>query len=318
MRDPLTKISKSISAKEAELVSIIEPTEKTLKSREDWVKSEEKRIEDEAKQKEEARIQTRIDRLAVYGYAIDITFLKGIDDEQFEKVVDGARAEYEKEQAQKADAERLQKEEQERIRKEREELEELRKKQAEADRILRERQEEMDRKEAELKRQEQERADSERRQKEEAEIRRVREVLANRLPLLKEWSSNGQSVYSKGRTWGTVADIVDMNEVAFDQLVKENNAYIRDREEERERIRQQELKEAAEKALAEQKEREAEAKRQEEERLAQASDKDKFAVLVSYLENLPAIEPRSAKHKKLLAEVKELNAKVIAHIKSKA
>jgi flagellar biosynthesis/type III secretory pathway protein FliH len=57
---------------------------------------------------------------------------------------------------------------------------------------------------------------------------------------------------------------------------------------------------------------------EESERIAQASDKDKFSVLVSYLENLPAIEPKSAKHKKLLAEVKDLNAKVIAHIKSKA
>src|SRR5579863_2634445 len=45
-----------------------------------------------------------------------------------------------------------------------------------------------------------------------AELERVREVFSARLPLLKEWSSNGQSVYAKGGIWGTVEDLVKLSE----------------------------------------------------------------------------------------------------------
>lgn len=86
------------------------------------------------------------------------------------------------------------------------------------------------------------------------------------------------------------------------------------REQEEERIR----KDAAEKAIAEDKSRREEADRQEAERVAQASDKEKFDVLVTYLNDLPAPGMKSAKHKKLLLEVHELRNKLVSHIKAKA
>jgi hypothetical protein len=320
MRDPLTKISKSISAKENELVAIIEPTEKTLLAQEKWVKDEEARIAAEEQRKEDERIQNRVDMLAQFGYGIDLNFLKGLDDEQFGKVVESARAEHEKEGAAKVEKARQEQLQREQDEKDRAELKALREKQEAADKILREREEEIARKEAELERE---------------RIANRRDMVNSRLYRLNNVSFDGQEVkwnYDNSiilSGWDAILDPSDddfkaftiahntKNENALHELFLVEEKKKKDEEEKRQQQLEQARKEAAEKALAEQKEREAEAKRQEEERLAQASDKDKFAVLVSYLENLPAIEPKSAKHKKLLAEVKDLNAKVIAHIKAK-
>lgn len=74
---------------------------------------------------------------------------------------------------------------------------------------------------------------------------RVREVFATRLPQLKEWSTSGHYVYGKGKQWGEVSDIVNMPDPEFHELVKENDAYIRERDLQKERERQQELKDSA-------------------------------------------------------------------------
>lgn len=58
----------------------------------------------------------------------------------------------------------------------------------------------------------------------------MREIFRTRMGKLKEWSSNGQSVYAKGYIWGTVEDLVSLTEEAFEDLFRENNAYIMDRE----------------------------------------------------------------------------------------
>lgn len=153
MRDPLTKISKSISEKEYELIDIISPTEKDLQSKEDWVAAENLKIEQAEASRKQALLQDRIDRLAEYGYAIDITFLTALDDEQYEKVLDNARIEFEKEEAKKADEAKLEQERQAQIQKDQEELKALKAKQAEADRIIKERQDELDRQAEQLKQQ---------------------------------------------------------------------------------------------------------------------------------------------------------------------
>jgi hypothetical protein len=77
-----------------------------------------------------------------------------------------------------------------------------------------------------------------------AELERVREVFKARLPLLKEWSSNGQSVYAKGGIWGTVEDLVKMSEDEFQGILKENDAYIRDRNAAKEKQHQIDLENA--------------------------------------------------------------------------
>lgn len=77
-----------------------------------------------------------------------------------------------------------------------------------------------------------------------AELERIREVFSARLPLLKEWSSNGQSVYAKGGIWGTVADLVGISDEQFEELVKENDAYLRERNLQKEKQRQIDLENA--------------------------------------------------------------------------
>lgn len=336
MRDPLTALAKTISAKEKELVDIIEPTEKKLMEKEKWVKNEQDRIEREAEEKEKARIQARIDSLAAYGFQIDYNMVVALNDEDFSRIVENARVEYEKEQKIKSEKEESERKQREQDEKDRKELQALRDKQAEADRIIREQQEELERKEAKIKRQEEE---------QEAEAQRIKALADDRLwrgrlEQLEEIGFNGQFAFPKWE-WDRQDDFVvitreqllSLTDAEFNEIKEKHNlqaAGVKDqrrileektkqeeaerKEAELNRVRQ----EAAVKALQEKKEKEDEAKRLEEERLQQATDKDKFAVLIFYLENLPAIEPKSAKHKKLYAEVKELNAKVIAHIKAKS
>lgn len=124
MRDPLTEKNRFISQKEKELIDIIGPTEDALKEKEDWVKSENRRIADEKEQKKKERLQNRIDRLAEYGFEIDLIMLEGIDDEQFEKVLVTAKKQFDIEQADKKEKDRIAEEE-------RQELEDLRKQKAE-------------------------------------------------------------------------------------------------------------------------------------------------------------------------------------------
>lgn len=124
MRDGLTERSRFISQKEKELIDIIGPTEDALKEKEDWVKSENRRIADEKEQKKKERLQDRIDRLAEYGFEIDLVMLEGIDDEQFEKVLVTAKKQFDIEQADKKEKDRITEEE-------RQELEDLRKQKAE-------------------------------------------------------------------------------------------------------------------------------------------------------------------------------------------
>lgn len=147
MRDTLTQMNRQIIEREKELIAIIEPTEKELMEQEKWVADEKERIHQEEIAKENARIQSRIDALAAYGFQIDYSDIKSMSDETFEKYKEAAKSQYEKEEAEKAEAERIRLEQEEKERLEREaerkrleaerkELEDLRAKQAEAQRII--------------------------------------------------------------------------------------------------------------------------------------------------------------------------------------
>ncbi len=119
-----------VSAKEKELVAIVEPEETRLMALEKWVESELERIRQEKEEAERARIQKRIDALAVYGVAIDYTTILGMSDDQFEAKLSAARVEFEQEQArleaERIAAEKARMEEMERVKAEREELARLR------------------------------------------------------------------------------------------------------------------------------------------------------------------------------------------------
>jgi hypothetical protein len=135
MRDPLNGVNKEISAKQNELVAIVSPSERSLQEIEDWYDAEKERLEIEEKMAEEERIQNRVDKLRAYNCEIDLVYLKAIDDEQFETLVARAKVEFDKDEADKAERQRIADEE-------RKELEELRKQKADADKIIQDRENE--------------------------------------------------------------------------------------------------------------------------------------------------------------------------------
>lgn len=114
LRDLINPITKMISAKENELVSITEPEEKRLQDRENWVNAENERIKVEAENARKAKIQARIDELAKYNVAFDFFIISEMSDELYSTKLSEAKQEFEAEQqriAAEKEAEKLAKEE---------------------------------------------------------------------------------------------------------------------------------------------------------------------------------------------------------------
>lgn len=323
MRDPLTKISKSISAKEDELIDIISPTEKDLQEKEDWVESEKKKLSEAEEARKQAIIQQRIDKLAAFGFAIDIIFLQGLDEAQFEKVLANAQAEFEKEEAKKAEDARLEQEKQAQIAKDLADLSELRRKQAEADRIIKENDERI----------EKERLAKERNEKLEAE-RLLKEKSAaeeklwrGRLEQLEGVEWNGQEAFSKNIDGGIV--------VTYDQLLSFRDSdfnILRDAHNEKnaasvekkrveaeqkaiadEKVRQEELakfqKEEIERGIAFAIQKEADEKAvaelKKEQELSLSKDKVKYQDTVDYLLKAPIHEMRSGTYRAKMKVIRD-------------
>lgn len=338
MRDPLTSVNKDISAKEKELVDIIAPTEKDLKSVEDWYEAEQLRIENEEAEKEEKKVQDRINRLAAYGFEIDINMLKGLPDDQFERMEANAKKEFEKEEINRKEQERIAEEE-------RKELAELRRQKVESDRIIKEQQDKIEADRLEKERRdrieanraerdadklrleqeaEKERLENERIKDEKAKEKVMKDTRFERRK--KQLIDMGFVVYngcdfSLEETWSAYWEqVYSPNDEDFASYVVAIEQAIEDRKfrlEKEANQRAADIEKARQDGIEEAKRLQKEKDAQEAERVAQSSDKDKFAVIVSYLENLPTIEPKSVRHKKLLAEIKELTGKVIAHIKAR-
>ena len=98
-------------------------------------------------EKENARIQARIDSLSSLGYQIDYLDIKAMRDDTFDTYLEAAKAQYEKEQSDKIEAEKLRLaqeesdrlakiEEQKKLDEDRKELDELRAKNAAAQKII--------------------------------------------------------------------------------------------------------------------------------------------------------------------------------------
>jgi hypothetical protein len=130
LRDNALKFQKAVIVRQTELVSIIEGEEIRLKREEEQYEEERERIRMENERKETERIQSRINALAKYSWAIDFYEAKIMPEEEYLKLLETAEAEFIKEQqriaAEKEEQEKLQRLEQERLRKDREELELLR------------------------------------------------------------------------------------------------------------------------------------------------------------------------------------------------
>ncbi len=321
MRDPLTGVNREITAKEKELTDIISPTEKDLKTVEDWYEFEKNRIYQEAAEMENERIQSRINQLAEYGYEIDLNMLKGISDEQFEKVVANAKSKFEKEQSAKEEQALKEAAQREQDEKDRAELKALREKQEAHEKALIERQEAIDRKERAIKDKEEQEAAHQREKAQAEEKTKLHSRLSQltALGLKFNFSANQYEGFACAVHY---FDITGYDDEKWDGMIAKMGphieAYKKEESDRAETKRQEELKEAAKKALAEQKEREAEATRQEAEKIAASSDKDKVALVITQIEGINYPDMKSAKGKKLMAEVKELEAKVIAHIKARS
>lgn len=196
MRDQVRPITNLISEKEKELVAIIEPEEKRLSEFESWVESEKERVRQEEIKAENDRIQSRIDALAKFGYQIDYADLKTMSNETFNNYLKAAEAQYNKEQEEKAEAERVRleneekeriarEEEQKRIESERAELQRLREEAAKSQAIIDENnariKKEQEEKEAAIRAEQQRIADEkaaieEQRRKEEEAKQRAKEI----------------------------------------------------------------------------------------------------------------------------------------------
>lgn len=153
MRDILTPVSRAISAKETELIAIIDPQEERLQNLEKAYEAEQLAIKAEKERKEKERIQSMIDQLHQYGAAIDYIVLIGLTDEQFNERLEQAKKDYEAEQARLAEEKKKEEEriaEEKRKAKEQQEKEaqELAKQQAELEKQKAEQKAEQERQEA--------------------------------------------------------------------------------------------------------------------------------------------------------------------------
>lgn len=157
---------RKVNSEKNRVVGELEAIEAYLQAEEDKIDAAKEKIRLDAERAETARVQSRIDKLAAYGFGVDYETVKMIDDESFEIVLNNAKAEHAKELAAKAEADRLAKEEEARLKAEREELKKLREQQAAAQKIIDENnariQKEQEEKERAI-RQEQEKVEAEKR-----------------------------------------------------------------------------------------------------------------------------------------------------------
>ena len=95
LRESAVRFQKAVIEREKSLISLIEPTEKTLASLEEGYYEEKERLRLEEEKKESDRIQAMIDKLDAVNHAIDFHELKGLTDEQFDAVLKEATEKYE-------------------------------------------------------------------------------------------------------------------------------------------------------------------------------------------------------------------------------
>lgn len=76
------------------------------------------------------------------------------------------------------------------------------------------------------------------------EVERVRDISRQRILQLKEWASTGETVYSMDGVWGTVKQLVNLNEEEFSNLLLGNDNIIKDRDQKKQQEREKELENA--------------------------------------------------------------------------
>ena len=134
----LNDVTKKVKGKENELLAIIEPIEKKLLEEERQIEIEQEAIKQALIKIEEDRIQDRINKLAAFGFEIELSEIKSCDEESFTNLLAEAKESFLIEQAEKAEVKRLQEIEAAKIIAERAELETLRIEHAKAQRLIQE------------------------------------------------------------------------------------------------------------------------------------------------------------------------------------
>lgn len=292
LKEDALRWQKKVIAEKNRVINEFKIIEAHLQGEEDKIAEEKERIRIEAEKVEQARIQKRIDRLAEYGFAIDLSFIKIVSDDDFEKIVANAKAEHEKELAAKADAERLAREEAEKLKAEREELERLRAQQAEAQRIIDER-----------KRKIEEVEERQRQQSEAIQRQRARTRTNQLIALGMTFDFEHKCYRYEDVNIDLLTEIQLLEDEPWNELVLKITPQVEERKKRDELIRLAEIerlqKDAAEKErlrlIAEQEQ----LKIQEAEKLAQSSDKVKFLTVIDQLRKISIPEMKSKKAKSL-------------------
>jgi hypothetical protein len=308
MRDPLTMISKNISAKEDELIDIISPTEKDLQSKEDWVKAEQDKIDQAEARRKQAIVQERIDKLRAYGFEIDLNLLTGISQDKFDDMLADARYQHEKAEAKKAEEARIEQERQEQILKDQEELKALKAKQAEADLIIKERQDELDRQAKAQKDREDEIAEKERAAAEEERKAKVKARCTQLQDFGLKFDFSDQ--YYKGYDcFVHHSDITGYDDEKWNGMIEKMGPHVASVKEEEarkaEEKRLQDIEDAKKKAIAEEKERQRIADQKKQEELEKAGDKAVWADFISKLKALPIPDMNSSQYRRMAGDVRK-------------
>lgn len=292
LKEDALRWQKKVIAEKNRVINEFKIIEAHLQGEEDKIAEEKERIRIEAEKVEQARIQKRIDRLAEYGFAIDLSFIKIVSDDDFEKIVANAKAEQEKELAAKAEAERLAREEAEKLKAEREELERLRAQQAEAQRIIDERNRKIEEEEV-----------RQRQQREEIQRQRARTRTNQLIALGMTFDFEHKCYRYEDVNIDLLTEIQLLEDEPWNELVLKITPQVEERKKRDELIRLAEIerlqKDAAEKErlrlIAEQEQ----LKIQEAEKLAQSSDKVKFLTVIDQLRKISIPEMKSKKAKSL-------------------
>jgi len=321
-REDAVKEQKLWLETEKRVVGEIESVETYLETLEIEYEAEKNRLKAEADAKKELIAAHRYNQLISLGattngisyiledVSYEILVIKGADEDIFNSTILTKYQEiFNRVEAEKAEAARIKAEFEAEQQRQREELE---RQQAE----LNAQREAFEKQQAEAARIENERLAREQAEKEkaEAEAKRVEQelfdsVFKERISKLKGWSYNGVNVIAPdGNIIGGKERVVGFSEAEFGQIVSTNIEYHKAKEAEAEEKRQAEIKAAEERAAQQERDRIAaekqaaeEKKRQDEllevERIANAKDKELWAEIVKYLENIPKYEFRSSQYR---------------------
>lgn len=290
LREFSNTYNKAVLERESTLVAIVSPTEEALKKQEDEIEYQKQEKKAQEQREEDAKIQTRIDALAKFDFAVDITTLKAWSEDQFNETLVDAEKEFNEKERKRQEEEQKKAEEREQLKKQKEAQEaeraELERKQREFNQQQEAARQENERKAKELTdQQDQLRKQQEdlRKQKDDARKQRIFNIGGLSLSPTGHWYFDGSILNDKElMMWE------DLNDLEFDLMIDHISDGVGrmkkrkddERAAEQERIRLKAIadqKAADEKRLADEAEEKRKQEEQRQERIREGSDANRFA-----------------------------------------